>query len=180
MAGQYGWILADARPSHVKAIVAVEPIGPPFTEGVFPPKPLARPYGLTEVPLTFDPPIKSAAELNPIAVWSTPFVTCFQQKEPPRRLINLANIPVLVVTSQSGYHAVYDNCSVDFLRQAGISVNHVKLEDEGMFGNGHMLFMELNNLVIAEKVVARWILKLRGELHWYKSVQWRTRASRRK
>lgn len=165
MAGQYGWILADARPSNVKAIVAVEPIGPPFTEAVFPPKTPARPYGLTEIPLTFDPPIKSAAELNPVAVWSTSFVTCLQQKEPPKKLINLANIPVLVVTSEAGYHAVYDNCSVDFLRQAGVSVEHVKLNDRGIEGNGHMLFMELNNLDIAEKVVARWISKLGRELH---------------
>jgi pimeloyl-ACP methyl ester carboxylesterase len=29
-AGTFGWLLADARPSLVKAIVAVEPAGPPF------------------------------------------------------------------------------------------------------------------------------------------------------
>jgi len=47
-AGQFGWILADARPSKVKAIIAIEPMGPPFTNAIFPPLTPARPYGLTE------------------------------------------------------------------------------------------------------------------------------------
>ena len=28
--GSFGWLIADARPQRVKAIVAIEPAGPPF------------------------------------------------------------------------------------------------------------------------------------------------------
>lgn len=67
---------------------------------------------------------------------------------------------MLVVTSESGYHTVYDDCSVGFLRQAGVSVKHVHLEDEGIFGNGHMVFMEKNNLQIADQVVNVWVQQI--------------------
>lgn len=84
--------------------------------------------------------------------------TCFQQgSNPPKQLANLAQVPVLVVTSPSGYHAVYDNCSVQFLQEAGVNAQHVHLQDVGISGNGHMMFMELNNIQIAEEVVEKWI-----------------------
>ena len=155
--GQYGWILADARPSKVKAIIAVEPIGPPFINAIFPPFTPARPYGLTEIPLTFSPPIHSATDLQTMIVSSSTNFTCIQQTSPPRKLVNLANIPVLVVTSEAGYHSVYDTCSVDFLRRAGINVDHVRLSDVGIYGNGHLMFMEKNNLQIADQVVRKWL-----------------------
>jgi hypothetical protein len=143
----------------VKAVIAIEPIGPPFVNAIFPPFPTARPYGLTELPVEFTPPIQSASDLTPVVVSSTPDLnfTCFQQASPARELTNLARIPVLVVTSQSGYHSVYDGCSVDFLKQAGVSVEHVSLADVGIFGNGHMMFMEKNNMQIADEVLAPWL-----------------------
>ena len=33
--GPFGWLIGDARPDKVKAIVALEPSGPPFQEAVF-------------------------------------------------------------------------------------------------------------------------------------------------
>ncbi|KAF8810057.1 alpha/beta-hydrolase [Phlegmacium glaucopus] len=156
-AGQFGWILADARPSKVKAIIAIEPMGPPFTNAIFPPLAPARPYGLTEIPLTFSPPIQSAADLQPQVVSSSINFTCIQQASPPRKLVNLGNVRVLVVTSEAGYHSVYDECSVEFLRDAGVSVDHVRLEDVGIHGNGHLMFMEKNNLQIADGVVRKWL-----------------------
>jgi hypothetical protein len=36
---------------------------------------------------------------------------------------------------------------------AGVSVDHVRLEDVGIHGNGHMMFMEKNNMHIADDVV---------------------------
>jgi pimeloyl-ACP methyl ester carboxylesterase len=153
-AGQFGWILADARPSKVKAIIAIEPIGPPFTNAIFPPLNPARPYGLTEIPLTFSPPLQSAEDLQTTVVSSSISFTCIQQAPPPRKLVNLDNIRVLVLTSEAGYHLVY---SVEFLRDAGVSVDHVRLEDVGIHGNGHMMFMEKNNLQIADEVVMKWL-----------------------
>jgi hypothetical protein len=68
------------------------------------------------------------------------------------------NIPILIETSQASYHAVYDHCTVDFLRQAGVTVDFIRLEDLGIFGNGHIQMMEKNNIRIAE-VLHQWILK---------------------
>lgn len=74
-------------------------------------------------------------------------------------MVNLVGIPTLVVTSQASYHTVYDDCTVAYLRQAGVLVTHVHLEDVGIFGNAHMMFMEKNGLDIAEDVVLEWIRK---------------------
>jgi len=155
--GQYGWNLGDARPLLVKAVVAIEPIGPPFINAVFPPLTPARPYGLTEIPVTFSPPIQSPMDLQTVIVSSDTNFTCIQQVSPTRQLVNLANIPVLVVTSQSGYHSVYDACSVEFLRSAGVIVEHVELSSVGIMGNGHMMFMEKNSLEIVDSVVQKWL-----------------------
>ena len=51
-AGAFGWPVADARPDQVKAILAIEPNGPPFYQvdfigapDYFKQGPLALPYG---------------------------------------------------------------------------------------------------------------------------------------
>ncbi|KAF9468789.1 alpha beta-hydrolase [Collybia nuda] len=155
--GQHGWLLGDARPSLIKGLISIEPKGPPFIEAVFSNTP-SRKFGLTDIPVTYSPPITSAADLGPVAVSNDSF-TCFQQRSPPRKLINLAQVPVLMVTSEASYHAVYDDCSVQFLQQAGVSVEHARLPDLGIHGNGHMMFMEKNNLQIAEDVLEKWISK---------------------
>ncbi|EGN95897.1 hypothetical protein SERLA73DRAFT_113625 [Serpula lacrymans var. lacrymans S7.3] len=154
--GQYGWPLADAHPSQVKAIVALEPIGPPFQNAVFSTD-AARPYGVSEIPLNFSPPISSPDDLHPVPVSSTTNFTCYQQSPPARQLPGLANVPVLVVTSQASYHAVYDNCTVQFLTEAGVHAEHLQLEDVGIYGNAHMMFMEKNGLEIAEQVILKWL-----------------------
>jgi len=159
-AGEFGWILGDSRPKQVKAIVALEPLGPPFINAVFPPFTAARAYGVADIPLTYDPPISNAAQLAPVVFNAIPNVTCFQQPTPARKLTNLLNIPVLVVTSESGYHSLYDNCTSHYLRQAGVSVDHAPLADAGIHGNGHLFFMEKNNIQIVEQVVNPWISKI--------------------
>ncbi|KIK65696.1 hypothetical protein GYMLUDRAFT_240190 [Collybiopsis luxurians FD-317 M1] len=161
--GPFGWILGDARPSLVKTIIAVEPIGPPFINAVFPPLTPARPFGLTEIPIAYSPPISSASDLhievNPALTNASLGTTCFRQVPPARQMVNLEGIPILIVTSQAGYHAIYDPCTVDFLRTAGVPVTHVRLEDVGIMGNSHMMFMEKNALEIAEKVILNYIQK---------------------
>src|SRR5262249_8485269 len=59
-AGPFGWLLADVRPSAVKAIVAVEPNGPPFQNAITGEE-RARPWGLADIALTYDPPAREAA-----------------------------------------------------------------------------------------------------------------------
>lgn len=155
--GQYGWPIADARPQLVKAIVAIEPLGPPFTNAVLPPLTPARKYGLSEIPVAYDPPIQSASDLQTSVVSSTTNYTCFEQAAPARKMINLQKIPVLMVTSQSGYHSVYDACSANFLKQAGVPVKFVSLPDVGILGNGHLMFMEKNNIEIVDSVIQPWL-----------------------
>lgn len=45
---------------------------------------------------------------------------CWSQKGNPRQLKNLAGIPVLVVTAEASYHAVYDHCTARYLHEAGV------------------------------------------------------------
>ncbi|KAG6849946.1 hypothetical protein H0H93_003318 [Arthromyces matolae] len=154
--GPHGWNLGDARPSQIKAIIALEPSGPPFVNAIFPPFTPAREFGITDIPIRYSPPVTSPDQVARIAVSSIPGFTCFQQRSPPRKLTNLAKIPVLMITSESSYHSIYDNCTAQYLIQAGVSVDHVHLENIGIHGNGHMMFMERNGLQIAG-VVHDWI-----------------------
>ncbi|PBK72945.1 alpha/beta-hydrolase [Armillaria solidipes] len=162
--GSYGWILADARPSLVKAVIALEPIGPPFMNAVFAPLTAARPYGITETPLQYSPPINSPDELVRDLVYHDTSVNvfCYHQASPARQLVNLIDIPILMVTSESGYHTLYDNCTADYLVQAGVAVDHISLADVGIHGNGHMMFMERNRQRIAGDVVQKWLLRTFG------------------
>lgn len=164
--GPFGWQIADARPGLVKGIVALEPNGPPFVrlEEVGPPEYRVemgedRPWGVTATPLTYDPALLEGAELSYVREESAAapaFVPCYAQRSPARRLPNLAHIPVAVVTSEAGYHAAYDHCTVKFLRSAGVSAEHLRLEDEGVHGNGHMMMIERNSDEVAA-VVYRWL-----------------------
>src|SRR5437879_4885226 len=60
--GPYGWLIADARPSLVKAVIAVEPAGPPF-EATIIGTGRTRPWGPTDIALTYDPPVKDPSEI---------------------------------------------------------------------------------------------------------------------
>jgi len=162
--GPFGWTLGDANPSKVKGIIALEPTGPPFVDAVFSSLSLAnstRPYGITVSPITYNPPLDSPFDLKPVVVSSNPAgnYTCYKQAEPARKLANLSKIPILMVTSESSYHAVYDGCTAEYLAQAGVKVEHIRLENVGIYGNGHMMFMEKNGLQIAEHVVENWLDK---------------------
>ncbi len=156
--GPLGWILGDSRPNLIKSIVALEPMGPPFINVVFPPLTPARPFGITEIPVAYDPPLSSPDDLQREVTSRSALSICFQQASPARRLVNLLKLPILVVTSESSYHAVYDSCTVSYLKQAGVGVEHVNLGEVGIHGNGHMMFMEKNNIEIAE-LVEKWIEK---------------------
>ncbi|PGG97472.1 hypothetical protein AJ79_09192 [Helicocarpus griseus UAMH5409] len=161
-AGALGWLVADARPKLVHSIVALEPSGPPFENAVLGQGP-ARPWGLTDVPLTYFPPVSNPQTdlvKKIVPPDSSDKFRCIYQAEspPPRQLINLANIKVLVVTAEASYHAMYDYCTAAYLRQAGVSVDELALGKAGIHGNGHMLFLEKNSDEIAFKV-QEWIEK---------------------
>jgi pimeloyl-ACP methyl ester carboxylesterase len=156
--GPFGWLIADARPHLVKAIVAVEPAGPPFEDTVLREGP-ARPWGLTDIPMTYNPPAADPTELKgeqQEAPDAADLARCREQRPPARRLSNLAGVPVLVVTAEASYHSVYDHCTVKYLSQAGVDVTGMRLADHGVHGNGHMVMIEKNNLEIAA-LLADWL-----------------------
>ncbi|MBN3726558.1 alpha/beta fold hydrolase, partial [Burkholderia sp. Ac-20379] len=62
--GPVGWLVADRRPGLVKAIVAVEPMGPPFAEI---PNIGALTWGLAAAPLAWEPPVASPEALRAAA-----------------------------------------------------------------------------------------------------------------
>jgi pimeloyl-ACP methyl ester carboxylesterase len=156
--GTFGWIIAEARPALVKAVVALEPAGPPFENTILFGG-VGRVWGVADLPLTYDPPAGAAEDLD-IEQQEEPdhpdLVRCRVQKSRPRRLVNLADKPVLILTGEASYHAVYDHCTARYLSDAGVPVTFIRLEDRGIRGNGHMLMLEKNSLDIAA-LVADWL-----------------------
>jgi pimeloyl-ACP methyl ester carboxylesterase len=167
--GPFGWLVADARPDLVKAIVAVEPNGPPFfnVENVPAPEwfrdvpPQARTWGVAAVPLAYSPAAAKASELA-IVQQDKPdgpgLVRCWMQRTPARLLPNLQRAPIVILTAEASYHAPYDHCTVKYLEQAGVRPAFIKLADVGIHGNGHMMMLEKNNLDIAD-VMFKWLGK---------------------
>jgi pimeloyl-ACP methyl ester carboxylesterase len=159
--GPYGWGVGDARPDKVKAIVALEPEGPPFEQQVISQGP-ARPYGLTTLPLTYSPAVANPSTDLPtqrIPSNSTDQSDCILQAEPARQLVNLSKFPVLLYVTEASYHAYYDYCTLLFMEQAGMNVDYLDLPEVGIKGNAHFSFMEKNNLQISP-VVNAWIEKV--------------------
>jgi pimeloyl-ACP methyl ester carboxylesterase len=162
--GAFGWPIADARPKLVKAIIAVEPSGPPVHDVEFKgapdwfadaPKPKAS--GLGEVPLAYEPS-GALAFVRQDKPDRPDLVRCWLQQEPARQLVNLKHIPVLIVMSEASYHASYDHCTAQYLAQAGVKNTYIRLADVGIRGNGHMMMLEKNNDAVAG-AMADWLVK---------------------
>lgn len=157
-------VIADARPDLSAALVLLEPTGPPFENFIIA-NGSARPYGVAEIPLTYDPAVTDpSVDLvkQTVAAPDAEHVDCTLQADDPtpRKLVNLADKPILVVTSESSFHAPYDYCTVKYLRQAGCgSLEYVQLGEVGIHGNAHMMFMEMNSDEI-QGILRDWISKL--------------------
>jgi pimeloyl-ACP methyl ester carboxylesterase len=152
--GPVGWLMGDARPDLVKALVAIETMGPPFL--VREEMGLSLDWGLTAAPLTYDPPAAEPSELarETHEVAAGPPVVL--QAEPARRLPNLARFPIAVVTAEASPFIHFDGHTVEFLKQAGCDVERVRLADHGVHGNGHGMMMERNNRE-ALQVILDWL-----------------------
>jgi pimeloyl-ACP methyl ester carboxylesterase len=158
--GPFGWLIADARPKLVKGIIAIEPSGPPFENTIIGTG-KGRAWGPSDIPITYDPPVKDPSEISVVrdeAPDAPNMFVCWMQKEPARQLVNLKNIPSVIVTSEASYHMLYDNCTEKYLKQAGMNIEWMRLADKGIHGNGHMVMIEKNNLQIA-KVIDDWVVK---------------------
>jgi pimeloyl-ACP methyl ester carboxylesterase len=138
LGGPAGWLIADARPDLVKALVAIENVGPPF--GELPPLGLDLKWGLTQAPMTFDPPADGPEELE----------------GKPRRMPNVARVPIAYVSAPASPFMGYHDAMVDYLRACGCDVESIKLDEAGVEGNGHAMMLEKNNAEVLEPI-ARWI-----------------------
>jgi pimeloyl-ACP methyl ester carboxylesterase len=156
-----GWLVADARPKLVKGIIAAEPLAPPIENAERGAAGPGRPWGLTNLPVAYDPPIREASELQPVRQDRPDgpgLIPCFVQKEPAHKLINLQGIPVLDVAGEGSYHHPYSHCVAKWLNQAGVKTTYVNLEDVGIRGNGHQFMSEKNSAEIA-KFFMDWLEK---------------------
>jgi pimeloyl-ACP methyl ester carboxylesterase len=181
--GGLAWPLAQARPKLVKAIVAAEPAGPPVHDVVvhsiqrfdfpwektvkqneqdyFRDNPRVKPYGLTTIPLEYLPAVTAQSPLKFVQQErsETPdLARCWRQKEPARKLVAVGERPVVVIQAEASFYAGYNHCNVEYLRQAGVNADFIKLADQGIHGNGHMMMFEKNSDQIA-KVISDWLDK---------------------
>jgi len=146
--GPFGWLVADARPDLVRALVSVEGIGP----------------STLAVPLSYDPPVATVAELaleplpaEPAIDWgSLAGLPRTQQPTPPRRLPQLARVPIAVLTSEDPRFAQLNRDTIAYLRAAGCAVEDLQLTDHGIGGNGHMMVIEDNNAEVLD-VALDWL-----------------------
>jgi pimeloyl-ACP methyl ester carboxylesterase len=150
----------------VKGIVTAEPAAPPiknvdtaklaYTNGG------GLAWGVSNDPITYDPPVKNPSELNPVLEEKSDrpgdVVACYVQQEPAHKLVNLSKIPVVYLSAEGGYHRVFDHCLAKWLNQAGVKTEFVRMEDVGLKGNGHEMMLEKNSDDIA-KWIGTWIDK---------------------
>jgi pimeloyl-ACP methyl ester carboxylesterase len=158
--GPFGWLIADARPKLVKGIIAIEPAGPPFENTIIGTG-KGRAWGPADIAMTYDPPVKDPGEISVVRDDKPDgpnMFVCWMQKAPARQLVNLKNSPSVVISAEASYHQIYDNCTVKYLKQAGMTIEWVPLQSKGIHGNGHMVMIEKNNLAIA-KVIDDWVVK---------------------
>lgn len=127
--GPVGWLTADRAPGMVKAIVAVEPMGPPFAKV---PGFGELTWGLTAAPMTFEPHAAGPEELGGSGTTG-------------RRLPSLQRLPVMLVTGGASVFATFADEIIGFLRGGGADAEWHHLPSHGIHGNGHGLIFEANS-----------------------------------
>jgi pimeloyl-ACP methyl ester carboxylesterase len=145
--GPMGWLTADARPSLVEAIVSLEPLGPPFRAD----SDFSLDWGLTAMPMTFDPPAASPDELL-----ETPAETWTAEAEPARKLTELAGIPITIVEAEASLFAHSCAATAAFLERAGCRVDRIALAEHSVHGNGHLMMLERNSRDVLEPIL-QWL-----------------------
>jgi pimeloyl-ACP methyl ester carboxylesterase len=145
-------LVAEARPTLVKATVIIEGAGSGFGG--------ANRWGMSTIPVTYDPPVADPSEIKTHWVASPePGVNgYFLQLEPVRKLPNLRNTRVLFVTAEASFASPGNPGGAAFLKQAGVQAEELRLGAVGIKGNGHMMMVEKNNRQVLQPIV-EWITK---------------------
>jgi pimeloyl-ACP methyl ester carboxylesterase len=163
--GGMGFDVTNLRPKLVAGMVAIEPGGPQIgnvdTAKVEYTRVNPNSWGLTTTPFQFDPPIKSPSELKVhLAPSERPGdeVGCYLQDEPVHKLVSFESLRILSISAEGTYHRVFDVCIPKWLNQAGAKDDFVRLEDVGIHGNMHEMFLDRNSDEII-KFIDGWINK---------------------
>jgi pimeloyl-ACP methyl ester carboxylesterase len=150
----------DARPDQVSALIAIETVGPPFMKR--PGMGLELSWGVSGVPIGFEPPVESPGELDLVTEVRTDefgeIPITLQREGAVRRLSNLSRFPIAVVTGEASLFVQFDRHLVAFLEQAGCDVELVRLADHGVRGNGHGIMLERNHAQ-ALTVLTQWVAR---------------------
>jgi pimeloyl-ACP methyl ester carboxylesterase len=151
--GPFGLLVAEARPNLVKATIIVEGAGGGAFAG-------ANRWGLSTVPVTYDPPVADPSEIKTkwVANPEAGVNGYFLQEEPARRLPNLKNTKVLVATADASFASPGSPGTVAFLKQAGVQAEELRWGALGMHGNGHAMMMEKNSRQVLQPLID-WIHK---------------------
>ena len=150
--GPFGLLVAEARPSLVKATVIIEGAGSGFAGG--------NRWGMSSIPVTYDPPVNDPAEIKThwVANPEPGVAGYFLQTEPARRLPNLRNTRVVFVTADASFASPGNPGGVAFLKQAGAQAEEMRLGTLGIKGNGHMMMVEKNSRQVLQPII-EWITK---------------------
>jgi pimeloyl-ACP methyl ester carboxylesterase len=145
--GPFGWLVAEVRPNLVKGIIAIEGGGQPFAG--------ANIWGMSTIPVEYDPPVNDPSEIKTVTVTpSEPDVQPYKlQAEPARKLKNLQGIPITIVTSEGSFASPGNPGGVAMLKQAGCEAEELRLVDHGVHGNGHMMMVEKNNRQVLQPIL---------------------------
>jgi pimeloyl-ACP methyl ester carboxylesterase len=163
--GGIGFNVADQRPKLVAGMVAIEPGGPQIgivdTAKVKYTGKIGNAWGITNMPMHYDPPVNSPDDLKTYLEEKSERpdeVPCYMQKEPVHKLVSLANLRILSISAEGTYHRVFDVCIPKWLNQAGVKDDFVRLEDVGIHGNMHEMFLDKNSDVVI-KYIDDWLRK---------------------
>jgi pimeloyl-ACP methyl ester carboxylesterase len=163
--GGIGFNVADERPRLIAAMVAIEPGGPQIgnvdTSKVTYTRVNPNSWGLTPMPMKYDPLFHSPAEIKVHLVPSDrpgDEVGCYLQDEPVHKLVSFQGMHILSISAEGTYHRVYDPCIPKWLNQAGAKDDFIRLEDVGIHGNMHEMFLDRNSLEVI-KFIDGWIGK---------------------
>jgi hypothetical protein len=109
----------------------------------------------------YDPPINDPSELKTFLEEKSERpdeVPCYLQQQPVHKLVNLEKIRVLTISAEGTYHRVFDVCIPKWLNQAGVKTDFVRLEDAGIRGNFHEMFLDRNSDQVIQ-FLEDWIVK---------------------
>ena len=83
-------------------------------------------------------------------------VGCYLQDEPVHQLVSYQGMHILSISAEGTYHRVFDACIPKWLNQAGAKDDFVRLEDVGIHGNMHEMFLDRNSQEVI-KFIDGWI-----------------------